>query len=51
MLSKIALMMQKLTGSVLGVFMMMLPLGNILVCVALLLFGAGYILVLLPLNK
>lgn len=45
MLSNIALAIQKLTGLVLGVFMALLPLGNTLVCVATILFGAGYILV------
>jgi uncharacterized membrane protein len=50
MLSTIALAIQKLTGLVLGVFMTLLPLGNTLVCVATILFGAGYVLAHIPLR-
>ena len=48
MLNKIALATQKFTGSMLGGFMAVLPVGNVLVCVAMLLFGAGFILTHIP---
>ena len=48
MLTKLARLTQKVSGSVLGSFAVAIQAGNVMVCIALLVFGPDVILHFLP---